>query len=316
MIITVILLLSTVTSFVIQAKSTDGTTLAINTTDAQKQAIIKGIQDYLQGKTDTLPAHKENNVPINKSPMAAPLGLNEILSQINYTTSTNIPVESHHNIDWAIQYAFVGGSPYPAAWAIDGMVNTYNNLVSDSADEFVMHQNGNVDENCIQAFRSGSTVNFWIWTQFGASGYYPYIGAYQYPASDEFYLYVRPHLIDGAGHYDSVEYCIWDLTTNTATVITAPFRSGVTGTIKTVDVALEFKYPPSYPPVHWHHADQVHAYAVDGSMMNLQQNMHMYQLYTDTVQNAFYADFSGGSNTVGSIWLTRYDPRGSYPPHP
>jgi hypothetical protein len=309
---------------IIQTQSIDESTQATITTAAQRRAIIQGIQDYLEGKTDKLPAHNENNLGINVTgPVMVPLGLKEAMALGNSSSGSmapmiSLPDESHLST-WANRYVFCGGSsPYQPAWTIDGMMY-FNGLVSNSPDEFVMHQNGNLDENCIQGIRYGNTVGFRFWTQFGASGYYPYYPAnwsqpITYPVNDEFFLFVRPHMIDNS-HYNSVEYCVWDLDTNQATDLIVPFASGKIGDIHTVDVTLEYSNPPSYPSVSWNHADQVHAYIRDGSMMDWSKQGHTYTLYTSSCYMASYVD-GIDSNTVASIWLTRYSPLSGYPPHP
>lgn len=317
-------------SIVVQTKSTDGTAQVTNTTAAERQAIIKGIQDYIQGKTDKLPASTTNtNTSVVPADYPTPwINATYLDLKFNNTMSTTSYPSVYVQNDpvYQMNRAMVGGSPnYGTALAIDCFVNGFYSLESSTNDQFVVHQDGDsqysgaVGESAIQIMRNGDIIKVVFWID--NSPHSPYDPeAYVYPAGDSFYLFIRPHVINGNGNYDSVEFCIFDLTTLQSNSVVWQLNPGVIGHANTVDVAEEWKYPNFNPTVHWNHVDQMHAYNVDWSMINIQQNgMHIYQLDNTyngqvIVKNQCYVDFYDAR--TASVWLTRYDPSNSPPLHP
>lgn len=201
----------------------------------------------------------------------------------------------------------------PRAWFVDGVVDWLYNLENNGKEEFVMHQWGDGDaENCIHMTRYDNTITFTIYSKAFA---YPWIDWCYFPSIHDFMIYVRPVGIDGNGNYNRVEYCVYDLDTNTAYVKT--FTLPRAEHIKDVDIALEKYYEDGEPRPgmvnSWKYVRDFHAYDLSGSMLNLPNNEHIFEYYTDNVANYYYRDLYG---YYGNIYITRYDPRYSPPPHP
>ncbi|WP_174590465.1 hypothetical protein [Methanocella conradii] len=302
----------------------------ISASPKNNQAIlIQGIEDYLTGKIDKLPAYNEypgsGAVDINytekrHAPMPLPLISDNIsISSASLNGITSIPSRSVYDPHWSNTYIMFGGPDVggPTAWFVDGVVDWCNNIEDNFKEELVMHQYGTDApgaENCIQLLRSGNTVwfNFYCGAKNPATQY-----QYSYPSSHTFMLFVKPILIDDNGHYNSVEYCVYDLTSRTASdkIITLP----QTQTCVQVDVALEKYYEngEARPGIvnAWKYIYDFHAYNLQGSQMNLRNSEHLFFFYTDNVANAHYEDFYGSTYYYGSLYITRCSPN-SYPPHP